>query len=107
MHLWHPHRCNCLIWAVVMWFRHGGRVRAMGSIYGWWPHWLWVKDGRVYEYSPPTHEHGRKLPPVIFNGRAQQIVALRTLYAVHDGVGVHAEIIDRLEALNGTTLLHQ
>lgn len=97
MTLWRPRRCNCLIWAAVQWWCHGGRVRAVGSIYGWWPHWLWHHNGDVYEYAPIVHRTGLLSAPILFRGRAQEVIGERIIRIVRAGRDVIAEQIDRLE----------
>lgn len=97
MKLWRPRICNCLIWVVVMRLRYGGSMRAVGSIYGWWPHWLWYFEDGIYEYAPPVHEHDRRWPPLIFRGCTQEVIGESITRIVRRGRDVVAERINRLE----------
>lgn len=72
-------------------------MRAMGSLFGWWPHWVWLHEGRVYEYAPLVHRTGLLSAPILFCGRVQEVVGESITRIVRVGRDVMAEKINRLE----------
>lgn len=65
---------NCLIFALMRFWRRGGYVVMMWSKYGWWPHWVWTEDlATFHEFSPISEKYrGMLCPPVIFRGRIKR-----------------------------------
>lgn len=69
--LWRPRWANCLVWAWVMWHRHGGHLVLTHSAYGWWPHAQWSPDLLVhYEFRPYERRRRRRWweVPLLFSG---------------------------------------
>lgn len=74
---WAPRRCNCLLWAVVQFWCHGGALAVVRSEYGWWCHFAWSPDEGLtwFNYSPTWPKAWwaarwwrRWLPPPLFEG---------------------------------------
>jgi hypothetical protein len=62
-------KSNCLIFAFQHWFKFGGYVCIRKSNYGWWPHFLWTQDLKVFEEFHPVRKKQKGwLPPFIFCG---------------------------------------
>lgn len=69
-----PH--NCLLFAVAMWWRHGGFVIVRKSHYGWWPHFLWSADLITFlEYTPAQPNHHLLIPPPWYRGVVKRTTA--------------------------------
>ncbi len=66
-------------------------MRAIGSIYGWWPHWVWYCGDVVYEYAPLVHRTGLLSAPILFSGRVQEVVGESITRIVRVGPDVIAE----------------
>jgi hypothetical protein len=64
---------NCLFWAVRQWQMNGGAIVVRRSLYGWWPHFLWMApDGQLWEYAP-VDGHEKACPPPLFRGEARKV----------------------------------
>ncbi len=71
---------NCLIVALILWWRSGGYVIVRRSRHTWVPHFMWAKSIEkleVVEYKPVTPRHGffYKLLPIhviLFRGRLRR-----------------------------------
>jgi hypothetical protein len=62
-----PH--NCIVYAIAMWWRYGGRILFRQSPHGWWFHCWWTLDDKtLYEYTPRNPVKGMWFPPPIYNG---------------------------------------
>lgn len=72
-------RSNCLIFAVVQYFRHGGYIIVRRSRYRWVPHFIWAPPGgldkaTVRHYVPVRPGVGRPWQvwrAVLFRGRVR------------------------------------
>lgn len=65
-------RSNCLIWALVRWWRHGGYIVVRRSYWGPFPHFLWSRDlKRFWSYQPVSPRH-KKFPPPFFRGEVKE-----------------------------------
>jgi hypothetical protein len=72
MTLYSPKYCNCLVWALYMCLRHGGNIRSIKSLYGWWPHYIYVRGNEEYEYVPIKPSDNLISPPPLFRGCARK-----------------------------------
>lgn len=65
-----PH--NCLLFALLMKWRHGGRLVYKKSPHGWWWHFWWTRDGQeLWEYTPDRPMGHLPLPPPLYRGHVQ------------------------------------
>ena len=63
---------NCLLWALTMRLKFGGRVRYVQSTLGWFPHFYWRTPwGDTYEFVPDAPVR-RILPPPLFHGHVER-----------------------------------
>jgi hypothetical protein len=66
-------RSNCLIFALAHWWHDGGYLIVRRSWYGWWPHFLWSADLKVFEeFTPLRTKTYRLCPPVLFKGYVRE-----------------------------------
>ena len=66
-------RSNCLIFALAHWFRDGGYLIVRRSHWGWFPHFLWSQDLKVFEeFTPLRHAKYRLCPPLLFTGYVRE-----------------------------------
>lgn len=77
-------------------WRYGGAVEPIGSHYGPWPHFYWIKDGRHFEFAPPKHVAGLKRPPLRFRGRPQELLSETVIRKVRVNGRVKTETIQKL-----------
>lgn len=62
-----PH--NCLLFAVVMWWKYSGRIVLRKSPRGWWCHAWWTPDGvQFWEYTPDNPRYDLWIPPPVYQG---------------------------------------
>lgn len=90
---WLPARTNCLVWALVQKWRHGGYIISRRSLIKWritatgrdrapfWDHYMWSPDGTLwYEWThadKPPHLLLRELPRLLsFPGQVELIIRL-------------------------------
>jgi len=70
-----PRRFNCLFWALLMWWRHGGYVAMRRSRHYYGVHWMWSADlVSWYHYvplAPRTTFIEAALHKVWFEGRVK------------------------------------
>jgi hypothetical protein len=60
---------NCIIFALLRWFRRGGYLIVRKSRHGWWPHALWSSDLCTFEeYQPRVPNHHLLIPPPLYDG---------------------------------------
>lgn len=72
-------RSNCLLFALRMWWRHGGYLIVRRSRYLWLPHFLWAPPGglrraRVAHYVPisPSRRPWMVWRAALFRGRVMR-----------------------------------
>jgi hypothetical protein len=59
---------NCLLYALLKWYREGGSIRRRPSRHGWWWHFMHQhKGGEVTHYVPLCPKR-RLFPPPLFKG---------------------------------------
>lgn len=55
-----PFKSNCLLWAIIMRYVYGGKIKVRISRNGPWPHWLWQNtNGSKWSYCP---KNPKKIP---------------------------------------------
>jgi hypothetical protein len=59
---------NCLLYALLTWYREGGYLVVRHSKYGWWPHFLHQHKGGVVTHYVPLCPRKRIFPPPLFHG---------------------------------------
>ena len=62
-------KSNCLIYALLKWYREGGYLVIRKSRFGWWPHFLHMDTARKITHYSPQHKYNRWFPPLLFKGR--------------------------------------
>jgi hypothetical protein len=78
---WDPH--NCLLYALAMRWKYGGRIIRRKSPRGWWSHFWWTFDGiDEYEYTPIHPVLGMWFPPPIYEGKVQ-VTNVKPLLLMH------------------------
>ncbi len=70
---------NCLIFVLVKWLRGGGFVIARRSNNGWWPHFFWTADLKLFEEYTPKYPRKRLLPPPLYHGVVKTTTAAEQL----------------------------
>ena len=62
---------NCLIFALVKFFKHGGYFIIRKSRVGFWPHFIWssdLRDAKIEHFVPERYKEGLISPPWLFKG---------------------------------------
>lgn len=65
-----PH--NCILFAVSMFLKYGGKIVARKSPRGWWFHLWWTPDGeKFWEYTPINPRYDLRVPPMWYRGHVR------------------------------------
>ena len=72
---------NCLIFAFIKWYRHGGYVVIRRAHHGWWPHFIWcrdLKDAEIEHLQPDLNYYPETTGKLLFRGRINRTDTLNS-----------------------------